>query len=444
MQPIVQSRRIARPRLRRALALALCLLPLLAACGREPGPGSGPRAAAATPAPAPVVAPWALPAPPGAAQPDLVRAPDGRLLLSWLEPVETAGHRLQLAATVPGSGRWEPAITVAQGSDWFVNWADTPRIHALDDGSLWAHWLESTGPSRMDYGIALARSGDAGRSWERTAPVHPRSRGDHGFVTFWAQGRDRLGLAWLDSRQKATAAATGGHEAHAGHHAGGAPMMLRAAVHAADGHQQAEWPLDGSTCDCCTTGSARTAQGVVVVYRGRDAGEIRDTRIVRLQEDGTWTAPREVHRDGWHFTGCPVNGPAVAADGRQVWVAWYTEADGQPELRAARSNDAGASFAAPVTLARGPRVLGRVALAAGGGQLLAAWLEESGRDTQQLQLARYRPDLSAAPVRAAVATLQARGRASGMPRLQWADGAAWLAWTEVEDGAPVLRGAVVR
>ncbi len=43
-----------------------------------------------------------------------------------------------------------------------------------------------------------------------------------------------------------------------------------------------------------------------------------------------------------------------------------------------------------------------------------------------------------------VATLHARGRASGLPRLQWADGAAWLAWTDVEAGAPAERGAVVR
>src|SRR5690606_7437425 len=83
-------------------------------------------------------------------------------------------------------------------------------------------------------------------------------------------------------------------------------------------------------------------------------GEIRDIRIVRF--DGqAWTPPRPVHADGWHFAGCPVNGPAVAAQGPRVWVAWYTEAGGWPELRAAVSQDGGDSFAAPVTLVRGPR-----------------------------------------------------------------------------------------
>src|SRR5690606_27045924 len=132
----------------------------------------------------------------------------------------------------------------------------------------------------MDYGIALARSADGGHSWSRTPAVHPRRRGDHGFVTFWAQGSDRLGLAWLDSRQKAAAGQGGGHDDH-NHHAAAA-MMLRAAEHGPDGVQHSEWPLDDSTCDCCTTASAQTERGTVVVYRGRGPGEVRDTRIVRL------------------------------------------------------------------------------------------------------------------------------------------------------------------
>ena len=91
---------------------------------------------------------------PGSAQPDLIVAPDGRLLLSWVEPAGERGHRLQLAATLAGETGWAPALAVAEGEGWFVNWADTPRVQALADGSLWAHWLERTGPSRMDYGIA--------------------------------------------------------------------------------------------------------------------------------------------------------------------------------------------------------------------------------------------------------------------------------------------------
>ena len=150
-----------------------------------------------------------------------------------------------------------------------------------------------------------------------------------------------------------------------------------------------------------------------------------------------------MHADGWRFPGCPVNGPAVVADGERVWVAWYTEAGGVPELRAARSDDAGDSFDAPVVLARGAQVLGRVTLALAGERPLAAWLEEDSPDSQRLVLGRYAADWTQGE-RIEVARLAARGRASGLPRLQWAGDAAWLAWTDVADGAPVLRGARVR
>ncbi len=179
-----------------------------------------------------------------------------------------------------------------------------------------------------------------------------------------------------------------------------------------------------------------------MVYRGRGAGEIRDTRIVRF--DGkAWTTPRDVHTDGWHMPACPVNGPVVAAHGDDVWVAWYTEAGGVPELRAAHSADAGDHFDAPVTLARGGQVLGRLGMAFAGDRLLATWLEEAGAGEQRIVLGTYDPRWRRSG-RVDVATLAARGRASGMPRLRWADGAAWLVWTDVQDGKPRLKGASVR
>ena len=427
---------------------AWSLIGLLAACGdrgRESAETKAETKTAATAVSAQAItraSEWRLPAPAGAAQPDLVIAPDGRRLLSWVEPATGGAHRLRLAWS--DNAGWQAPITIAEGKDWFLNWADTPHVQALPDGSLWAHWLRSTGPSRMDYGIDLVRSGDGGRSWSVPQLVHPAgTRGDHGFVTFWTQAEDQLGIAWLDSRQKAAAGPDHSADAaHDGaHHGGGGAMMLRAALYGAQARPLAEWPLDASTCDCCTTSSAITDRGVVVVYRGRTAGEIRDTRIVRF--DGAWTAPRDVHADGWHMPACPVNGPVVAARGHDVWVAWYTEAGGMPELRAAHSGDAGDHFDAPITLARGGQVLGRLGLALGDGHLLASWLEESGASGQRIVLGTYDLRWQSA-TRVEVATLAARGRASGMPRLRWADGAAWLVWTDVHDGKPRLKGASVR
>ena len=414
-------------------AILLAATGLMAACAPEGGTEKTTQAGVV-----PVVEAWQPPAPAGAAQPDLVATPDGALLLSWVEPMGEAGHRLRFSRRPAPSGDWEAPHTIAEGRKWFVNWADTPHVYALADGSLWAHWLRSTGPSRMDYGIDLVRSGDGGATWSAPQLVHPSGRpGDHGFVTFWPQAHDRLGIAWLDSRQKAIDGAHAHHDD--GHHGGGAPMMLRAALYGAETKPGGEWPLDTSTCDCCTTSSAVTDRGVVVVYRGRSDGEIRDTRIVRFDGE-RWTPPRDVHADGWQIAGCPVNGPVTVADGAMVWVAWYTEADGLPELRAARSDDAGDAFGPPVTLAKGEQVLGRLGLAVGDGHLLVSWLEQSPDERQMLILGRY--DGAWHPLqRVEVATLSARGRASGIPRLQWSGDAAWLAWTDVAGETPRLSGA---
>src|SRR5688572_32691699 len=108
-------------------AILAVLLAALAACTPAgPGtPASGAKAWAASATAAPLaIQPWPLPVlagSVGAAQPDLIRAPDGSLLLSWIEH-RAQGHALYLARHRDGT--WHAPRLVAQGRDWFVNWAD--------------------------------------------------------------------------------------------------------------------------------------------------------------------------------------------------------------------------------------------------------------------------------------------------------------------------------
>lgn len=383
------------------------------------------------------VEPWPLPAGVGSGQPDLVRRPGGGLLLGWIQRLEDGGHALEIAHHADGA--WQPTRRVASGRRWFVNWADTPHVTGLADGTLWAHWMERSGEGSYDYGIRLARSGDGGASW--STPVSPHPEGlplDFGFVSLWADGEDRLGIAWLDSRQK-----TAGHAGHAhDHHGHGAgPMALHARSYGPDAAPGPDLQLDASTCDCCTTSAALTETGPVLAYRSRREGEIRDIHVVR-RIDGQWQAPALVHADGWEIHGCPVNGPVIAARDKDVWVAWYTAAGGEPALRLAHSADAGASFGAMHAWARGEAQLGRPALAADAQGLWLAWMEEA-EGVQSLWLARLDHGL-AEQARIRVATLQGRGRATGFPRLVSHEGIAHVVWTDVVDGRPRLAGARVR
>jgi hypothetical protein len=416
------------------LAPALLAVLLLSACNRESPPTNAP----ATPQTQARlrVQPWSLPTATAAGQPDLVETPDGRLLLSWVEPHADA-HALKFA--IFEKGQWTAPQAIAQGSDWFVNWADTPHVAATADGALWAHWLQKSADATYAYDVVLVRSPDGGATWSKPVRVNDDGRAaEHGFVSLWPAARDTLGIAWLDGRE------SGGDEpsGHDGHdaHASGA-MTLRTAMFDPQLQRRGESRLDAMTCDCCQTDIAATGRGPLLVYRDRTPEEIRDIAVTRLQH-GTWTAPHTVHDDQWKMPACPVNGPAISADGEEVLVGWYTAAKDMPTLKLARSSDSGDRFAAPAIVDQGEALQGRVDVALQEDAAWVLWLREDANG-QSLQLARYTADLARELQRIEVARLQGRGRATGFPQLVLHDGTAHVVWTDIVGGKPKLGAATI-
>jgi hypothetical protein len=82
------------------------------------------------------------PAGPGTVEPRLSVGPDGRVYLSWLEPVQPKGYALKFVVRAR-DGRWSASRTITQGENQFDS-----SILALPDGSLAAHWL-ATGCARI-------------------------------------------------------------------------------------------------------------------------------------------------------------------------------------------------------------------------------------------------------------------------------------------------------
>lgn len=132
------------------------------------------------------------------------------------------------------------------------------------------------------------------------------------------------------------------HDGHGG-------MTLRSARLSDTGQISSGQQVDDLVCDCCQTDIAIAVDGPVAVYRNRTHEEIRDIYVAKMV-DGQWQPGFAVATDGWEINGCPVNGPAVAARGKQVAVAWFTAANDQPRVRAAYSSDGGGTFAPAIDI----------------------------------------------------------------------------------------------
>lgn len=377
---------------RRHLPL-LAVLPLVGAAGCEPAP------------PPIAVGPVEFSAPAGSLAPNL--AADGdRAVLSWLEPTADGRHALRTA--VREGGVWGAPRTVIDTDSLWVNWADIPSVLPLAGGTWLAHWPHRVGPGTYAYHVRVARSADGGATWEPSVPPHgDRSETEHGFVSL-VPWDDAAAAVWLDGRRTADEG----------------PMTLRFTT-ITDGLPAPDQPVDEQVCDCCQTSMARTASGLVVAYRDREPGEIRDV-AVRRYDGGQWSEPVKVADDGWHYPGCPVNGPSVAARGDTVVVAWFTAADNTPRVYTAFSTDGGATFAPPIQTDDG-RPAGRVDVVWWGPRTLVSWIEES--DTAGAVRVREIGPRGTAAASTLVAATTA-SRQAGFPQLVTVGDEVIVAWTE--------------
>jgi len=354
------------------------------------------------------------PAGSGSAQPRLYSKEDGSIWLSWLEP-SGEGHALRYAFS-DGIG-WSEPNTVASGTDWFVNWADLPSVRPLPDGRLAAHYLESNGASALAYGVRLLQTTGNGTWHDPVAPHRDGTPTEHGFVSLvpWSDGR--LLAVWLDGRKRAEEGGRGGG------------MTLRSATLGSTGAIEHRSVIDGRTCECCATSAVRVGDEALLAYRDRSEEEVRNIRVTRFDGEG-WSTPTLVHNDGWKIEGCPVNGPALAADGDRVVVAWFTAADATPRVRVAFSGNGGRAFGEPIQVASAG-AKGRVdAVFLDDGSAVVSWLSKNGKGT--LRARRIHPGQDATSS-VSVVDLPSAGRSVGFPKMIRRNDALYFAWVGPSD-----------
>jgi len=354
------------------------------------------------------------PAPVGSNTPSLVAGAEGAVLLSWTERRADSSIAIRVASR--RNGAWDSTRTIGAGRPFFVNWADFPSVTVLNDGALAAHWLEREASGKYAYGVRVVRSSDHGKTWG--APITPHGDGlpaEHGFVALWPEGVNGIGLAWLDGRKSAMPDSA-------------REMTVRTAVVTADGSVQREAVLDARSCDCCQVASAATRTGRVVVYRDRSPEEIRDIVAVRSTPEGGWSAPVPVHHDDWHYEGCPVNGPSIAARGDTVVVAWFTAAHDTARVLVALSDDGGANFGPPTRVDDGNPVGRAVVVFDPAGDAVVGWMEQQTPVTADVRVRRVSNGRRS--VSQVVATTSS-ARSSGFPRMTVVGDTLLVGWTAV-------------
>ena len=231
----------------------------------------------------------------------------------------------------------------------------------------------------------------------------------------------KVAAIWLDGRK------TGG--AH-GDDAGESGMTLRGAVVDADNTLHDEQEIDDLICDCCQTDVAITAEGPVAVYRDRTAGEIRDIYVAR-HLDGRWQPGVPLHEDNWRIAGCPVNGPAISAQGSRVAAAWFSVPGQAPAVKLRLSADSGASFGPALRLAE-DGALGHVdTVLLGDGSAVVSWLQADANGRGKLVLRRVTPLGDMGPVLRVASDVPARS----VPQMAIAGDKLVLVWTDASDDA---------
>ena len=149
-------------------------------------------------------------------------------------------------------------------------------------------------------------------------------------------------------------------------------------------------------------------------------------------EQGRWSEPAVAHADNWQIPACPINGPALSAQNRDVVIAWYTVKRDQGQAYAAFSRDAGRTFSKAIRVDDAGS-LGRVDVELlPDGSAFATWIEfADGR----AQFRGRRVTIDGERFTPVTIAGLAASRASGYPRLARHGDELVFTWTEIDPSA---------
>jgi len=356
------------------------------------------------------------------AQPNLVSS-NGSLTLSWISSKEENKASLNYSRYM--EGRWIKPQVIASGSDWFINWADFPA-HAINQDLIITSHLKKSASGKYTYDVVLNLQKLSGEKIKEDFLLNTDGvKAEHGFVSIIANNKKGFFITWLDGRNTIEKKLDGEHK----------PMTIRFAEITDKGDVIKESELDASTCDCCQTSIAITNDGPIVVYRDRGEKEVRDIYSVK-NINGTWEEPNVVHDDGWIINGCPVNGPKVAVNSKDLAIAWFTVFNDNPLVNVSFSKNNGNSFGAPVKV-NDHDAIGRVDVSfLNDKEVIVSYMEVDDIGTYlRIKKVSFDGKISE-PI--TISKIDG-GRNTGVPQLEIIDSEIFIVWTIFIDGMNQLK-----
>ena len=338
-------------------------------------------------------------------QPSWSVAPDGTVLLSWIESEEQEGMYTLRYATRKG-GLFSAARTIIAHRKFFRHPAEMPEVITLPDGTLFAHWIENPGEEEDAEFLYTSVSHD-GVKWSAPVLGHKnRAMVQHGLASVVASGDHEASVVWLEALK--------GEDG---------PASLKRTVIGADGKVIKEEAMDNDVCQCCPTSVVKTGRGLLIAYRTHTPQDIRDIATIRF-ENGKWTNSKILNADNWKINACPTNAAAAVAKGDQVAISWFTGAGATPHVQAILSTDGGTTFSKPVMISTG-HAFGYTSITSDDqGGAYVSWLEQSPKGAKILVR-----QVTAAGVAGPVTQVAEGGRSTlGYPRVMRAGGETWIAW----------------
>jgi BNR repeat-like domain len=341
----------------------------------------------------------------GSLQPNWSVAPDGAVVLSWIEPSANGSYALRYA--VRHGSQWSEARTIASRRHFFRQPAEVPEVMQIKDRLWMAHWVEMPMEESDAENVYVSSSAD-GVHWTPPSVAHKdRSPVQHGLASMSPSGNDEVSVVWLEAL-----------------HGEDEPTFLMRTIVNSAGKEVREERLDADVCSCCPTTIVRTAKGLLVAYRDHTPQDIRDISVIRF-ENGRWSQPKTLHADNWKLNACPTNAAAVAAKGDHVAIAWFTGAQDSPRVEIAFSADSGSTFSKPAIVSTGP-AFGYTSVALDDdGSAIVSWLEKGGQAGTRVLVRRITPAGAAGPV---IQIAEGGRMALGYPRIVHSTAGTFVAW----------------